>query len=836
MANEESFGRSASGIPYPSQFKFTNNPWATQAAGMEEASIRADAEKMTFAQVIDQRNSHLDSIELAKDRDTLVVKAYDLDRFDAGVRASKHGDALDSYVKHEDQSLAARLNVSAAEAQAYRVQATDPNYSADPERIAAFHENRREVYREAMAEMSEQLDARAAAVEMTAARNRNDLDRDGVPDHLEFEPYDGEAERASAAFEQQMRDRAYHSQPTHDFDVGGREWDQTDADITSLRQEIEFSWKEMRSPPDPEGLVARITSVAEAAINDPAYETDARGLARDWGVYQAEWQATIEGISSRRYMQEDLDANPFKHEGLRAEYTAGIESTYDKYVEMAQQKADAQKPQEQSEGRWVVQERDETKGVFVDVLQTASALEAHERMRQGAGHDARVLDQDLKDYAAEWQREHPQALPQIAFHARSSFERDLEVETRAELQRVVDTRSQLQSKVDQATESVSVAVDQVRDPAAPDAAVHRGYETAAIAYAAAKRELEAFEAKPAESPIVVSKFNELQAAETAAESARLAAAHGRIDGVSEDQAKAAHAAHEAAQARLDALVQREGISLPKTPERTGNEIEAGLSPDQIRRLMQQPSSREAEPMADKPSAIAPPAPTPQIGEAHNQVRNQSAFADAAARDRLVPEDVAAAYKRDGQKYLDVNDPKRVAFVDKGNRLQTVRTFDDKAVDDMIRTADARGWTEIKVSGDEAFRRTAWIKGTARGMEVKGYEPTEKDKLRAEQLGRETGHANAIEENKTLQAYRQVRDGSAAEKKAAAQEHPELTKAFALEQASRSFAKQRLRPDDVERFVEANRQMIETKLARGEQIPEVRKREDQERRRDVGIER
>ncbi|WP_338322232.1 LPD7 domain-containing protein, partial [Xanthomonas euvesicatoria] len=134
---------------------------------------------------------------------------------------------------------------------------------------------------------------------------------------------------------------------------------------------------------------------------------------------------------------------------------------------------------------------------------------------------------------------------------------------------------------------------------------------------------------------------------------------------------------------------------------------------------------------------------PAPAEAQNQVRDQSAFADAQARDKLVPETVAAAYKREGQKYLDANDPKKVAFVDKGNRLQTIRTFDDKAVEDMVATADARGWSELKVTGDEAFRRKAWIEATARGIEVKGYEPTEKDKLRADQLGKQTGHANSI---------------------------------------------------------------------------------------------
>ncbi|WP_210212234.1 hypothetical protein, partial [Mesorhizobium sp. M7A.T.Ca.US.000.02.2.1] len=127
-------------------------------------------------------------------------------------------------------------------------------------------------------------------------------------------------------------------------------------------------------------------------------------------------------------------------------------------------------------------------------------------------------------------------------------------------------------------------------------------------------------------------------------------------------------------------------------------------------------------------------------------------------------------------------------------------------------------------------------GTARGIDVTGYEPTEKDKLRADQLAKQTGRANAIEKNEVVEAYREARDGSPQQKKEAAKKHPELANAFALEQAAKSFAKQRLAPESQDKLVNSIRDSIERDLAQGKKIPEVRLRQERERRQDRGAER
>lgn len=67
-----------------------------------------------------------------------------------------------------------------------------------------------------------------------------------------------------------------------------------------------------------------------------------------------------------------------------------------------------------------------------------------------------------------------------------------------------------------------------------------------------------------------------------------------------------------------------------------------------------------------------------------------------------------------------------SFRDHGRSLSTEGSYPD-AVADMLRIARHRGWSSIRVTGDEAFRKEAWIQAREAGMEVKGYRPRERDR-------------------------------------------------------------------------------------------------------------
>lgn len=71
-----------------------------------------------------------------------------------------------------------------------------------------------------------------------------------------------------------------------------------------------------------------------------------------------------------------------------------------------------------------------------------------------------------------------------------------------------------------------------------------------------------------------------------------------------------------------------------------------------------------------------------------------------------------------------------AFRDLGARLVTPRS-DPNAIRDMAAVAHHRGWTVVVVHGEADFRREAWLTASALGMEVRGYQPSVRDRQELE---------------------------------------------------------------------------------------------------------
>lgn len=69
----------------------------------------------------------------------------------------------------------------------------------------------------------------------------------------------------------------------------------------------------------------------------------------------------------------------------------------------------------------------------------------------------------------------------------------------------------------------------------------------------------------------------------------------------------------------------------------------------------------------------------------------------------------------------------VAFVDTGKSITT--TQEDKGtIRAMVEVAAAKNWKEITVSGSDDFKRSAWLEANLNGIQVRGYEPREADKI------------------------------------------------------------------------------------------------------------
>jgi len=86
------------------------------------------------------------------------------------------------------------------------------------------------------------------------------------------------------------------------------------------------------------------------------------------------------------------------------------------------------------------------------------------------------------------------------------------------------------------------------------------------------------------------------------------------------------------------------------------------------------------------------------------------------------------------------------FRDHGRALSSLHAYPD-TVGSMLRVAQHRNWSQIKVSGDEAFRREVWVQGRSLGLEVAGYKPSQRDRQAANEPEPARGGRAATEPRK-----------------------------------------------------------------------------------------
>ncbi len=88
------------------------------------------------------------------------------------------------------------------------------------------------------------------------------------------------------------------------------------------------------------------------------------------------------------------------------------------------------------------------------------------------------------------------------------------------------------------------------------------------------------------------------------------------------------------------------------------------------------------------------------------------------QNRMLRDEKINFYERDGDKSV-------IAFEDRSKSLNTSRE-DSKTIKAMIDVAQNKGWSSINLKGTQEFKREAWLQATVRGLETKGYKPTEQD--------------------------------------------------------------------------------------------------------------
>ena len=104
-------------------------------------------------------------------------------------------------------------------------------------------------------------------------------------------------------------------------------------------------------------------------------------------------------------------------------------------------------------------------------------------------------------------------------------------------------------------------------------------------------------------------------------------------------------------------------------------------------------------------------------------------APPAAHSRLkVPDAIEHRYLHVDDRYFFPD--RTLAFIDDGDRIR-VRTENREVLHSVVAISEARGWRVIELKGTASFRQGMWREAALRGIEARGYEPTEAEILQVQ---------------------------------------------------------------------------------------------------------
>ena len=97
-----------------------------------------------------------------------------------------------------------------------------------------------------------------------------------------------------------------------------------------------------------------------------------------------------------------------------------------------------------------------------------------------------------------------------------------------------------------------------------------------------------------------------------------------------------------------------------------------------------------------------------------------------------------------QRHYDDYQKKSLAFT-ANNSSVTSKREDLNTVKAMVAQAELRGWQTVELKGTTDFKREAWIETQTRGIEAKGYKPSDPDRQEADRRRgeRERGQTNEV---------------------------------------------------------------------------------------------
>ena len=133
--------------------------------------------------------------------------------------------------------------------------------------------------------------------------------------------------------------------------------------------------------------------------------------------------------------------------------------------------------------------------------------------------------------------------------------------------------------------------------------------------------------------------------------------------------------------------------------------------------------------AEAPDRLLPGGPASGAGPAI-PVSGSAIVAAPASGARTDPPSIQAHYYIEAtgkeRRYYKDLEGKQLAFR-ADSKAVTTKQEDRATISHMLDVAQSRGWTSLHVRGTAAFKQEAWIEAQARGLAVKGHEPTADDR-------------------------------------------------------------------------------------------------------------
>jgi putative DNA primase/helicase len=118
------------------------------------------------------------------------------------------------------------------------------------------------------------------------------------------------------------------------------------------------------------------------------------------------------------------------------------------------------------------------------------------------------------------------------------------------------------------------------------------------------------------------------------------------------------------------------------------------------------------------------------------------------------EQVHNQFRVSGAKFYFKDQPDKLAMKDKGERMVSASN-DERVAKAMATMAEAKGWKTIKISGHPDFRREVWMEASLRGIEVRGYKPSQQELKLLENM-RERAMRNTVEHERKIEQQRPER--------------------------------------------------------------------------------